>query len=128
MVFDTSAMLKLLKNEAGHESVSTILASAVGRTRCLASILSIHELVWSVGRSDLKATASAVSYFEEVLKFVPQDSKDAVNSANLRLRYRHLGLSSADAFIIQLGIDNAAEIITCDKAWLGVKEAKVRVV
>ena len=88
----------------------------------------MHEIAWSVGRRDFHAVASALSFFEEVCTFIHPGEKDMLASAILRLKYKQLGLSMADAMILKLGLGTRSEIVTCDKAWSKVAEAKVTVV
>ena len=47
LVFDTSAMLKVLNREQGHEKITALLRSYKGA--CVASALSVHE----IGRTGL---------------------------------------------------------------------------
>ena len=124
LVFDTSALVKIAKLEKGAEKVAGLLRTS----RCFASSLSYHELLWALGKEDFKSAASLVSYLEELLTFVDPNTNDSKKSAILRIRHKNLGLSMADSIILQLGIDMNASIITSDKQWSKVEEAKVTIV
>lgn len=128
-IYDTSAMLCISNREEGFGKIMSLLhESPAAGARGKASALSAFEFLFSTGRKNAGVSVTSLAFFESVLDFLPADSETAKRAAFLRLKYRQLNLSLADSIIIQTGIDNDYEIVTCDKAWSKVSEAKVRVV
>ena len=128
-IYDTSAMLRISNREEGFEKIMSLLhESPATRARGKASALSAFEFLFSTGRNNAEVSVTSLAFFESVLDFLPADSETAKRAAFLRLKYRGLNLSMADAIILQTGIDNGFEVITCDREWSKVSEAKVVVV
>lgn len=128
-IYDTSAMLRFANNEKGSGRVEILLnESAKSPVKDKASALSASEFIFSLRRKSGKSPAGALAIFGAILEFLPADLETTQKAAFLKLKYQELNLSMADAMILQMGIANDFEIITCDKEWLGVKEAKVKIV
>lgn len=128
-IYDTSAMLRFANNEKGSDRIEVLLdESSKLLVKDKASALSAFEFIFSIRRKSGKSPAGALAIFDTLLDFLPADLETAQKAAFLRLKYQELNLSMADAIILQTGISNDFEIITCDREWSKVSEAKVRVV
>lgn len=128
-IYDTSAMLRFANNEKGSGKVEILLKeSTKSSVKDKASALSAFEFIFSIRRKGGKSPASALAIFGTILDFLPVDLETAQKAAFLKLKYQELNLSMADAIILQTGIANGLEIITCDREWAKVSEAKVKVV
>lgn len=128
-IYDTSVMLRISNREEGFEKIMSLFhESPVAGVRGKASALSAFEFLFSIGRNNAEVSVTSLAFFESILDFLPADSETAKRAAFLKLKYNTINLSMADAIILQTGIDNGYEIITCDKAWSKVAEAKVTVV
>ena len=128
-IYDTSALMRFSNDEKGSEKVNMLLQECMASGRKdKASVLTAFEFLFSMARKSRKPATGSLALLENILDFVPTDYETAQRAAFLRLKYVHLNLSLADAIILQTGIDSHLEIITCDRAWAQIKEAKVRVV
>lgn len=128
-IYDTSALVRVSNKEKGFENVAALLhAGAANAAREKASALSAFEFLFSIGKRGGEPAVKSLIYFQKILDFLPTDFETAQRAAFLKLKYPQLNLSMADAIILQTGIDNDFEIVTCDKVWAQVKEAKVTVV
>ncbi len=128
-IYDTSAILRLSNREKGYEKIRVLLDERKDSVvRDKASALSAFEFLFSVGRSNGPPGVKSLTIFENILDFIPTEFETAQRAAFLKLRYPELNLSMADAIILQTGIENDFEVITCDREWSKVSEAKVRVV
>jgi ribonuclease VapC len=111
-VFDTSALLAILRDEPGGSVAHGYLD---GEARCSAAIwselaqkLSQFGVLWAEAREVLISLGVAVE---------PVTAADAEAAAALWVKGQ--GLSLADRLCIALGNRLGDEIITCDSAWVG---------
>ena len=125
-IYDTSAMLRFANGEGGNGNVEALLKkSAKSAIKDNASALSAFEILFTLGRVRGKSPSAVLAIFDDFLDFLPADLETCQRAAFLKLRYRDLNLSMADAIILQTGIDNGFEVVTCDKEWAKVREARV---
>lgn len=128
-IYDTSALIRFSNDEKGSEKVNVLLQECIAAGRKdKASILTAFEFLFSMSRRSGKSAKRSLVALENMLDFLPANYETAQRAAFLRLKYMGVNLSMADAIILQTGIENDLEVVTCDRAWAGVKEANVRVV
>ena len=127
-IYDTSAMIRISNKEEGYEKIAALLHAAGSGKAGKASALSAFEFLFSVGRTKGEQAAVALALFESTLDFVPVSFETAQRAAFLKLKYSKVNLSLADAIILQTGIDNGLEVVTCYREWSKIVEAKVLVV
>ena len=125
-IYDTSAFLRISNKEGGYENILTIIRQE--GSNCKASALSAFEFLLAIGRKHGELATTAPVFFENLFDFIPVDFETAQKAASLKLKYANLNLSLADSVILQTGIDHNLEVVTCDRAWAEVKEAKVKIV
>jgi len=129
LIFDTSALLRLVNDEKGSDIVSSLLEERLRKNKSnFVSSITAYEIVSVMARRDVQSAVSAISFFEKLCKFVPLSAETAQNAALLRKKYFSTGISMADALIIQTGIDCDAQIITADKAWKKIDDANVQLI
>ncbi|MFH0714818.1 MAG: PIN domain-containing protein [Candidatus Diapherotrites archaeon] len=129
-LFDTSAILKVVNQYRGFEQVEVLLEKVEQRKiRGLLCPLTFFEIVHTLGGKDPKKAASVLAYVENLgFDLLTTTSETAKQAAYLELKHKDLFLSLADCIILQSGIEQNATIVTSDKAWQKVEEAKVKVV
>ncbi|GEM_PF-2463438 len=128
-IYDTSALVRASNMEKGHDAIKTMLQqSKVSAIKDKASVLTAFEFLFLLGRKSGRSASGALALLREIIDFIPTDYETSNRAAFLRLKYRALNLSMADAIILQTGIDNGFEVITSDKEWTKVSEAKVKIV
>lgn len=110
-------MLKLLEESKDKKSQGII------------SALTTFEVCLVTARQSIHKANEIISYLEASgLLLKPVTHEISKKALLLKFKYGDLNLSMADAIIIQTGIEENAEIITADREWAKVKEAKVIVV
>ncbi len=110
-VFDTSAVLAILYDEAGKARAETRLQNGAVSTVNVAEV--IGDFVLS-GRGDV---AEACDAFDDLgLTLVEPDYAQAVRAADLK-RPR---LSLGDRFCLALGEARGERIVTADQAWAAI--------
>lgn len=114
-VLDASALLAMLHDEPGGESVRPLLPQACISSvnwaevvqKCLARGVETTGL-----RSDLEALGL------QVLPFTPEDAE---TNGRLWSVTRSLGLSLGDRACLALGLRLSVPVLTTDKAWVGLR-------
>lgn len=111
-VLDAPAVLAVLQNEPGKESVEAVLDVAlIGRVNFT------EVLVTLVNKgSSLVDAIKAVESLE--LETIERDKEQSETNAELRPVTKHLGLSLGDRACLALAIQQHATAITADQNWL----------
>jgi ribonuclease VapC len=125
IVLDASAMLAVLRNEAGSEKLPTeILRNAVGSS---VNVAEVHARLVSSGGDIDEAWEDTLSAISQVVPFTAEQAKIA---GGLVKETRSLGLSLGDRACLALGMEMKAPIYTADRAWtnlsLGVRIHVIR--
>ena len=111
IVLDASAVLCLLKDEAGAASVKAALPRASISAVNLAEVVAKLE---EAGGSAAQVTAILDALN---LSVVPFDETQAVASGLLRAATKALGLSLGDRACLALARQQSATALTADRAW-----------
>ena len=129
LIFDTSAIVRIIKKDRNYQTVLNLLQKSAESKSGFISALTTFETCLVTSRLSQHKANETISYLEASnLQFKPVTHEIAKKAILLKLNYHNLNISMADAIIIQTGIEENAEIITADKEWLNVKEAKVKIV
>jgi len=130
MVFDTSAIIKVVRHYPGFERAQQLLQKVNKKeARGLINPASIFEIITILGPKGLDIALKTINYLEKIgFEESATSIEDAKKAALLRIENFGLNLSLADWLIVQTGIKQNATIVTSDKEWQKVKEAKVIVV
>lgn len=130
IIFDTSAILRFSDYKSGAKEVGKFLEDSINhKINASISSMSVFEIVMIVGRKDLKKALSVIEFLKKSnVKIISAEEKTCSYAAMLKLKYPDTSISTADAIIIQTGIEQNARIITGDKAWREIEEANVKVV
>jgi ribonuclease VapC len=114
VVFDSSAVLALLRNEPGADIVAGALTQSCMSTVNFAEV--ITKLV------EWEATAQQFAMAEGLpIEKVPFDEQQALAAGHLRRSTRAAGLSLGDRACLALGLVRGAPVMTTDRAWAGLK-------
>nr|WP_281346885.1 PIN domain-containing protein [Sphingorhabdus profundilacus] len=116
VVLDASALLALLKCEAGAEIVEASLEQAVIGSVNLGEAAQIQYLYgWK--RSDFE---TAIALME--ITIVPVSHKIAIDAADFRELARKSGISQADCLCLALAKSRNAVALTADRDWLKIAD------
>lgn len=111
IVLDASALLALLLNEPGADTVL-----AVVRDSCMSAVNFSESLERGVARG-----FPAARLHDQILRsgtaLKSFDAGQAVIAADFRPLTRHLGLSLGDRACLALGKTLGAPVLTADRAW-----------
>ena len=115
IVLDASAVLALLKDEPGADTVSAALDGALLGTANLAEVMSVVADVG--GDGDLERRRLLVAG----VTFAPVTELDAGRAGTLRTLTRSSGLSLGDRLCLALTLrTDAATVLTADRAWAAI--------
>jgi ribonuclease VapC len=127
VVLDSHALLKLLRDELGAETVSQLLEKATQRDQAVhMTEVNYAEVQYIIRRKDGDATWAAVAGELEAapIEFHPATRPLADLAAGFKARYR---LSLADAFAAALAKDMKAELVTGDPEFKALeREIKIQ--
>lgn len=114
VALDSSAVLALILQEPGAETVRTALAGSIISTVNSSEVL--QKLVEKGLRGDLASTAL------EQLEIATRDftQEHAVTAALLRASTRDAGLSLGDRACLALALKEGVPVLTSDRDWLKV--------
>lgn len=125
-VFDSHALLALLRGETGSESVRQILEKAADRdTPVHMSEVNYAEVQYIIRRKDGDATwkSIAAELVAAPIEFHPADRRLADLAADFKARFK---ISLADAFAAALAKEKKAELVTGDSEFKALeKEIKI---
>ena len=117
IVFDSSALLALLNNEAGGEIVSSYKAQAIISTVNLAEV---NTILLNMGMKVAEISNLGSAIVKEVIPF---DLSQALHSASLKQANKSFGLSMGDCACISLAEIKGLPVLTADKIW---KKANIK--
>lgn len=122
MIIDASALLALLQDEAGSESVETALEEGI------ISAANLSEVAGKLIQADVpeKEVLSVLRSFD--LDVAPVDEDTAFLAGSLISKTRELGLSLGDRICLATAILRDQPAITADKAWSNVKHKGLEVI
>ncbi|MHB8523370.1 MAG: PIN domain-containing protein [Limisphaerales bacterium] len=125
-VLDSHALLKLLRDEPGAETVSHILERAGARDQPVhMTEANYAEVQYLVRRKDGDAAWQTIAgeLIAAPIQFHPADRRLADAAADLKARFK---MSLADAFAAALAKEKKAELVTGDPEFKALeKEIKV---
>jgi len=120
VVLDASALLALLNEEPGAE---TVAESVVSRS-CRMSAVNWSEVLARIPRMEVAAR----DRFDSLLDSLPQllaidafDEADAERTAALQAPTKPQGLSLGDRACLALAVRSGLRVLTADRAWAGVE-------
>ena len=113
LVYDASALLVVMFDEAGAERVLECLAQPGGAV----STVNLAEVGAKLAERGLEPDEIARELDTFGLDVVPFDAAQAVASAALRPTTRALGLSLGDRCCLALAQVRQARVVTADSAW-----------
>ena len=113
LVYDASALLVVMFDEAGAERVLECLAQPGGAV----STVNLAEVGAKLAERGLEPDEIARELDTFGLDVVPFDAAQAVTSAALRPTTRALGLSLGDRCCLALAQVRQARVVTADSAW-----------
>ena len=130
ILLDSSPIIKSAKKDRGYAAIDSMLKKIEeNRVDGILSAISCCEIMFILGKNNEKEAGAMMARLENSpIKILPVTEEIAKKGANILLRNKELFLSIADAIIIATGMQENAEIITCDREWAKVKEAKVTIV
>lgn len=124
VVLDASALLALIQQEQGAETVKPLLKSAV------MSAVNVAECLTALHRADI-LTEEALSLITDIISIiVPFDVTQAACVAELQSKVKHKGLSLGDRACVALGIQLQVPIYTADRIWaeLALDNVEIRLI
>lgn len=123
-VLDASAILALLQNEPGSETILEHLP------RAAVSAVNLSEVVAKLSEAGVPEAAIRAALGPLDLDVRPFDEEAAYVCGLLRWKTRKSGLSLGDRACLALGLALARPVVTTEKAWshfdVGVKVVTVR--
>ncbi len=124
IIFDSSAILALLKMEKGYEKVAERLDDAI------VSSVNFSEVITVLARKGFGQEEVIKSLKDTFLYIVDFDVEQAIIAANLDKITKTHGLSLGDRACLALAKDKNLPVLTADKVWkelkLGVKVQLIR--
>lgn len=120
-VLDASALLALLNNEPGGETVESTLREAAISSVNLAEVLQ-KSLAREVDIRGLREDLESLG-----LRVTPFDTADAETAAKLWTNTKTLGLSLGDRACLALAKRLRLPAVTADSNWRKVEEAGIRI-
>lgn len=118
IVLDASALLAILKGEAGAEIFTRqldLLASAIVSA---VNVAEAHGKLVGQGITPDKAWEAVIVVAHEIVVF---DAEQAMIAGELLPQTRSIGLSLGDRACLALGIVRKAPVYTADRAWKDLK-------
>ncbi len=113
-VLDTSALLALLWQEPGWETV----ADALDATGCRMSAVNVAEFVGKTQEKQADTGKIDALLRDLPIEIAAFDRPQALAAGLLRKATRHLGLSLGDRACLALATQERAVVLTADRPWL----------
>ena len=110
-LFDTSALIALLKKEQGHEMLSEVL------THSSISAVNFSELVAVLIRNNIEEKEIDEILQDIVPEILPFDEKIAIKAGKIINITKEYGLSLGDRACIATSIHYNIPVYTTDKVW-----------
>lgn len=111
IVFDTSAILALIKMEQGHETVAKYLDNAI------VSSVNFSEVATILSREGFGQEEVIRSLSDTFLHIIDFDSEQALVVASIDEVTRHYNLSLADKACLALARKKNLPVLTANKLW-----------
>ena len=111
VILDASALVALVKNEAGADKVEPLLGHIV------MSSVNVSETASILLQSEMTAQEVQECLLPLISEIVPFDEEQAFHTAELRKHTKKQGLSLGDRACISLGIKMNLPVYTADKIW-----------
>ena len=123
VVLDSSAVLALLQDEPGADSVASQMGNA------MISAVNIAEVMSKLSDEQFSDEQLSAILGDLKLDVIPFDLDQAMSSGMLRSKTRHKGLSLGDRACLALAMHKAALVLTTDRVWAELDvEVKIEVV
>ena len=123
VVLDSSAVLALLQDEPGADSVASQMGNA------MISAVNIAEVMSKLSDEQFSDEQLSAILGDLNLDVIPFDLDQAMASGMLRSKTRHKGLSLGDRACLALAMHKAALVLTTDRVWAELDvEVKIEVV
>lgn len=124
-MFDSFAVLVLLRNESGAELVQRLLDEVKsGEARGYLSAVNLAELVYIITRR--KGSEAAGLVFESVkswgLQVIEVSTDSAMAAGTVKAKYP---MSLADAFCVAAAVESNAAVVTGDKEMRPITEVEI---
>lgn len=110
-VLDASALLALILDEPGADTVAGILSGA------LVSVLTIAEVLSAAARWGTDPASVLKQMERSSIEIVPLTLEQTLLAAQLLVPTRHLGLSLGDRCCLALAIQTQLPVYTADRVW-----------
>jgi PIN domain nuclease of toxin-antitoxin system len=114
VVLDSSAIIALLREEVGAETVAQALD---GARLCT---VNLSEIVGKMAELGLPVDAVGQMMADLAVQVVDADEDLAWRAGALRPTTREAGLSLGDRFCLALAQREGARVLTADRAWAGL--------
>ncbi|MGE3919632.1 MAG: type II toxin-antitoxin system VapC family toxin [Gammaproteobacteria bacterium] len=112
IILDSSALLALLNEEAGHEMVQKILPNAIMST------VNIAESIACLIKINVSKHQAQLIIQDLINEIIPYDFEQASLTAEIKIKAKSLGLSLADCACLALAKFLKVPVYTADKIWL----------
>ena len=124
VILDASALLALIKNEAGAVMVERLLGNVV------MSSINVSEVAAVLLNNAMTLEECQSCILPFISQIIPFDHTQAFQAAALRTQTKAKGLSLGDRACIALGITLQLPIYTADKVWseLQLNNADIRLI
>jgi ribonuclease VapC len=116
-VFDSSAIIAFMEQEAGAERVAAYLEPDRTQSPCWISAVNYNEVLTKLMDRGAPADIIAESILQLELKVFAYDEHQAIQSAWLRPSTKKYGLSLGDRACIALAQIHKARVLTADRIW-----------
>lgn len=127
IVFDSSALIALFRQEAGYELVRELLVKAANdESEGYISAVTVGEIYYLISStsSAKNAEAAIVAIKQIPIQIIEPDLKMCIDAAGIKVKY---SLSYADAFAVTLTMTKKAILITADREFDLVNEANFKI-
>jgi ribonuclease VapC len=114
-VLDSSAILALLQEEPGHETVAGALDEAA------VSAVNVAEVASKLADRGMRQEAVRAQIRSLGAKIIAFDDAQSYRVGELRNATRSVGLSIGDRACLGLALLEGAAAITADRAWAGLE-------
>lgn len=111
IVFDSSVVIAILKEESGYEAAERLLGQA------LISSVNIAEIAAYLSRSSLSFDLIQRIVARFPFEIIPLDAELALHSGALFLQTKAHGLSLGDRACLALGLSRKLPVLTADSVW-----------
>ena len=116
IIFDSSAMLALLRDESGADVVAAAMPGAV---MCAVNVAEVAERL----RRDFEKGAVQKSLDLILPITIAVDKELAIAAGFMRATTLSAGLSLGDRFCLALGARMNVPVLTADRAWVKISDA-----